>query len=563
MLVALTSHAAIQITPVDIHERLFPDQTPVPSLPPVIHVPRGAPAMFQFAIHADEAGLASLSVSKISRGSFTRKFAGEIKVHGLILVHVEGNTQGSLTNRPGGKVPDGWMKHLVRAAPFDTLEVLKESREFRLEPKKTQGALLEISIPANTPPGEYQGHFIIQRTNDSARAEFRFQVHETTLPSTHSLHSVHWLWPEPHNLTRENIPEWWSDRHWQLLENSGRQLRRFGDDTLYTPLVNYREPLIQINAREDGAYDFDYARFDRWMEMFSKLGYRHFAGHHILNLPLVHSGGVFVRDAKNGQTKPLFTAKQREEWLNFLPTFYKNLHAHLAAKGWTQRFLLHQYDEPQDAALYQRLSELARQHLPGVQTLDAINSRRQDVFSPLVDAQVFNLPGLNRYQEMARARTDRGQSSWLYHCTSPYPPHPNRHLDSFLFESRLYPWLCFKLGAQGYLFWGANIYRGADEYKSSLGPFPNGSQNPGHPPGDNWYFYRSPNGLIPSMRMVSFREGVIDHTLLTLLAKRNPEKANEFAQRIARTITDFEREPSSYHRMRMDLLIALESGGER
>jgi hypothetical protein len=417
--------------------------------------------------------------------------------------------------------------------------------------------LLEISVPTNASPGEYHGNVTIKRGKSFAKSEFRFRVHETVLPQIRSLHSIHWLWPEPHNLTRDDIPDWWSERHWKLLENSARQLRRFGDDTLYTPLVNYREPLIQIIAREDGAFEFDFARFDRWMEMFDKLGYRYFAGHHILNLPMTHAGGVFVLDAKTSQKKPLFNAAQREEWLNFLPTFYDSFHAHLIAKKWTDRFLLHQYDEPHDAQLYQRLAALARKHLPGVRTLDAINSRRQDVFSPLVDMQVFNLPGLNGYQDLARTRTDRGQSSWLYHCTSPYPPHPNRHIDCFLTESRLYPWLCFKLGAQGYLFWGANIFRGADEYKTSIGPFPNGSQNPGHPPGDNWFFYRSPDGLIPSMRMVSFREGIIDHALLTLLAERDSKKANAIAQRIARTITDFERQPEMYHQARMEILVLL------
>ena len=178
-----------------------------------------------------------------------------------------------------------------------------------------------------------------------------------------------------------------------------------------------------------------------------------------------------------------------------------------------------------------------------------------------MDVQVFNLPGLNTYQELARARSTRGQNSWLYHCTSPYPPHPNRHIDCFLTESRLYPWLCFKLGAQGYLFWGANIYRGADEYKTSIGPFPNGSQNPGHPPGDNWFFYRTFDGLVPSTRMVSFREGVIDHALLTLLEQRAPAAASEITERIARTITDFERGPKVYHQARTEILTALERRG--
>ncbi|MBA4147048.1 MAG: hypothetical protein H0X66_02960 [Verrucomicrobia bacterium] len=60
------------------------------------------------------------------------------------------------------------------------------------------------------------------------------------------------------------------------------------------------------------------------------------------------------------------------------------------------------------------------------------------------------------------------------------------------------------------------------------------------------------------MRMVSFREGVIDHALLTSLAKRNPERADEITRRIARTITDFERQSEPYHQVRMEILAVLE-----
>ena len=301
--------AALRVIGVDVHERLFPDQAPQPAVARTLSVPRGAPVVFQFAVTSDTAGQATVSVGEISRDQAGTRFTGEVTLHTLRSVHVEGNTQGSKINRPAGPVPDGWMQHLVRAAPFDTLEVLNDSAGLALQPGQTNGLLLEILVPARTAPGEYRGIVTVKRGDDSAEGEFRFRVHSTVLPPTQSLHSIHWLWPEPQNLVRDNVPEWWSEGHWKLLENSARQLRRFGDDTLYTPLVNYRDPLIQIVARQDGKYDFDYARFDRWMETFGKLGYRYFAGHHILNLPLAHAGGVFALDEKTGQKRTACSTK--------------------------------------------------------------------------------------------------------------------------------------------------------------------------------------------------------------------------------------------------------------
>ncbi|MDA3927200.1 MAG: DUF4091 domain-containing protein [Kiritimatiellae bacterium] len=541
----------LEVVRVDIHERLYPDRWPQPAEPGVISVPRGSPVTFQFAVRTKSEGMARLD--------FTCNVAGRSRLHWLQAVHVEGNTQGSLKNRPGGSVPEGWMDQLVRVAPFDTLEVLVEGDKMPIGAGRTHGVVFEFMVPQDAEPGTYEGALRVALGEDKAVAPFAFRVHRTALPKPLPIHSIHWLWPEPHNLTNGEVVDWWSERHWELLEAAGKQLHRFGDDTVYTPLVNYREPLIQITRRKDGSFAFDYTRFDRWGELFLGLGFRYLSGHHVLNLMTPSMGKTFVIDAETGRRVQLLKdVKDREAWLAFLPAFYDSLHAHLKQKGWLGNYLQCQYDEPRDVELYKRLAALARKHLPGIPTTDAINSARQDVFSPLVDMQVFNLIGLNKYQEVAKQRNAEGKGVWLYHCTSPYPPHPNRHIDSHLTESRLYPWLCYKLGANGFLNWGANIYRGADEYKSSIGPFPNGSQDPGHPPGDNWFYYRSPDGLRPSIRIVSFREGLIDYTLLTMLAEREPDAVDKLVTKIAPSITQFARDSVSYHQARASILEALD-----
>lgn len=551
LITASAAAAPINVVRVDIHERLYPDRWPKPIEVEAVSVPRGAPATFQFAVRAESEGAARLCI--------TGDVPGKARFHWLESVHVEGNTQGSLKNRPGGEVPEGWMDHLVRAAPFDTLEVLVESDAMPIVAGQTHGVVLEFTVPRDAEPAAYEGALRIALGKEVKEAPFIFRVHPTALPDPLRLRSIHWLWPEPYNLTNGDVPEWWSEQHWQLLEAAGKQLRRFGDDTVYTPLVNYREPLIQIMRRQDGAYTFDYVRFDRWAELFFGLGFRYLSGHHVINLMHTHMGGTFVIDEATGRKEPMLNdVKDQEAWLAFLPIFYDSFYAHLKAKGWVDNYLQCQYDEPQDEELYKRLATLARKHMPGIRTIDAINSSRQDIYSPLVDEQVFNLIGLSKNQDVAAQRVADGKGVWLYHCTSPYPPHPNRHIDCYLTESRLYPWLCYKLGANGFLYWGANIYRGADEYKTSIGPFPNGSQNPGHPPGDNWFYYRSPQGLRPSIRIVSFREGLIDHALLTMLEERDAELAKRLVMKIAPDIVNFERNPVAYHQTRVEILETLD-----
>jgi len=337
-------------------------------------------------------------------------------------------------------------------------------------------------------------------------------------------------------------------------------MRSFGQDSILTPLIDYEEPLIQITLAADGTYRFDYTRFDRWVELFLRLGFRSFAGHHVSMMPSKWIyGGVSYVDEQTGE-KHVLTERGNADptWLAFIPVFYDSLYAHLEEKGWTKLYMQHQLDEPRDDDLYLKLAALARKHMPGVRTIDAINSRPA-TFSPLVDIQVFALTILAKQGKPADERRANGQAVWLYHCCSPYPPYPNRHLDERLSDSRLYPWLAYLLKAEGYLYWGGNVYRGADPYKSSIGPVPSGSQDPGHPPGDNWMYYPGPDGLVGSLRMLAFRDGILDHSLLARLAQIDRATADTVMQGIARDIRDYEKHPEAYHRARQQLLTALDA----
>ena len=544
----------VTLVRVDALDRVYPDRAPVAAAGDTpISVARGGIAAFQFAATAPQEASCRMDLGALRRDDGL-PLAGRVTTYRLLPVHVEGNTQGSLRNRPGGEVPEGWMKSLVRPAPFDVMEVLIEAGEIELAAERWHAMLVDVEVAREASPGRYTGRLELRFGQETVSAPFSVLVHKTLLPSTHKLHSVHWFWPMPENLTDGDPPAWWSERHWELIEKSGGQLRRFGDDTMLTPLVDGREPLIRVSHDKQGGYQFDYSRFDRWVETFLRLGINTFAGRHVVNM----GRDVRVRDRATGAIEPLLEdSTDREAWLRFLPVFYRSLFQHLEERNWTGRYLQHQYDEPKDAGLYQQLAALARDHMPGVRTIDAINSR-PEAFSPLVDVHVFNLITLLRNAELADQRRSQGGAVWLYHCTSPYPPYPNRHLDRPLSECRLWPWICYRWRAQGFLYCAANLYRGADEYKTSLGPFPNGSQDPGHPPGDAWFYYRGPDGLRPSMRIVAFRSGLIDHTLLIMLAEKDDELSDEIVRGMVPSATEYTTDPAVYHAARGRVLSALD-----
>jgi len=552
--------ADVVVTRVDSLDRVFPDRTPEAS-PPTGHVsvPRNAWAPFQFALRSEGAGEVRLSVSPL-RSSDGTALAGKVRLYELVAVPVEANNNGGSKTAIGVEPPEAWRPSFIRRAPFEVAEVLVETDRLALRPAETKALLADTHVSPEATPGLYSGALTAATGRQRVECPFSLRVHRTVAPSDPLLDVTFWFWPQPENLTNEAPPEWWGERHWRLIEESGRTLRAFGQNSVLTPLIDGRQPLIQTTRRADGSYAFAYARFDRWLRTFDRLGFRWFMGHHIWMLPNEwYYDGVYVLDEASGQTVPLMKARDDEAWLAFIPVFYRSLYSHLKAGGWLERYIQHQLDEPKDSQTYARLAALAHEHLPGVRTMDAINSAPDD-YSPSVDIQVFAIQILGKRQDLAAARRAAGQGVWLYHCCSPYPPYPNRHLDERLTDSRLYPWLAYLLNADGYLNWAANVYRGADPYRTSVGPVPGGSQNPGHPPGDNWFYYPGPHGLRSSLRQVAFRDGLLDHALLKQLAAKDRPAADRVMGLIARSLTDYETAPEAFHTARTELLDALENG---
>ncbi|MBN1491659.1 MAG: DUF4091 domain-containing protein [Phycisphaerae bacterium] len=557
----VTATRGLRAVAVDVLDRVFPDRMPTgAATAEPIHVPRNAVACFQFGVHSETGGTLRCEIESVSSpGSKPSAYA--TKVYELLPVPVEANNNGGSRTQVGVRPPGTWLNALVREAPFEVAEVLVSRDEMQLRPGRTTALLVEITVNADAAPGLYRHRLRLRHGTVEVVLPFSLVVRETVLPAEGGLSTTYWLSADPKDLTTDKPPLWWSEPHWQLLAAAGRTLHAFGQDSILTPLMNGPEPLIRTIRHSDGSTTFDFSRFDRWSELFLGLGFRriegqHIAGGHTLRMPPMQ-GGIYVWDADTGTKTPLITRESRNEaWLEFLPVFYRALGEHLANKGWIEHYSQCQMDEPHDLESYRQLTALAREHLPGARTQDAINSDPAK-YSPFVDVHVFALTTLAKNQELAQQRRANGQSVWLYHCCSPYPPYPNRHLDESLVNSRLYPWLAHLLRADGYLYWAANMYRGADPYTSSIGPLPNGSQAPGHPPGDNWFFYPAPDGLRASLRMVAFREGLIDHRLVSLLAEREPDLARQIIADIARSATDHAKDPASFHAARKKLLDAL------
>lgn len=563
----------IKVTPVSAMERIYPDRIPEAQPPAIEEVPRGGRAVFQFAVQpVQRSGTLAFAVTQPKTESGV-KLDGQARVQALRDVLVEANGSGC-SKTQAGKVPSQeTLAYCVRQAPFMVYEVITNVTEVALDGREVHAAAVRVDVGRDAEPGLYTGTLRVNQDNGTAgKASFSFHVSPVTLPEKRVFDSVHWLWAQPENLTAGKMPAWWSEEHWKLLAAAGATLHDYGDSVLYTPLFIGEHPLISVTSAGDGKWDFDFTRFDRWMETFRKVGYEKFIGYHVAggNHPKPPGSKpydmVMVTDPATGTASRLDLTMDQYVG-NFLPQFFTRLNERLDARGWKQGYIQAITDEPLAEAVpaYTRVKEVIQKYLPGVGTTDALH-RSFDKYSALSDypAFWFGYVYLPQWKDMAGKRRAEGKTSWIYHACSPGPPHPNRHLDDPLVLCRIMPWIADYCKATGLLHWGANGYRGANPYITSVGPLPDGSTTPGHPPGDNWMFYPTPDGLVGSLRMAALQQGIQDFELLTQLRAKNPEAADRIAKKIVSAMvldytnkniqSEFSRDPADYQQARRDLL---------
>ena len=488
----------VKIIPVDSMSRVYPDKTPqeTGAVSPV-HVPRGGEASFQFALTTDAATQCMVKTSPIlnEQNSF---ISGSTKIYHLQTVHVEGNH-----NRSYGS-PDQHPGFFIRSAPFDVAEILVETQELTLQKDRTEALLLNIKVDRDAIPGIYEGTLTVQTATGSIDAPFAFHVHKTTLPTTPSLNTIHWLSLQPKDLTNSNIPKkWFTERHWKLIEQAGRSLYESGDRRMNSPILydtecNGRKCLIQTLVMPDGSLEFDYTRFDRWCEIFLDMGYEKIVGFALgANFPLPSTGSIAAIEKATGKEKILFNmgdgyeeidayeggdklsdemlakldkndretfipaawdefikspryVEVRDRWLYFLETFWIDLAKHLKEKGWYDNYEQQLIDEPRTTKEYIRTARLFRKCMPGVKISDAIHAYLvpdPENFTPYIDNWQTTLSFISRHQDIVKDRRQRGLVTGVYNLETG-PPSPNLHIDEHLSHTRLFPWLIYLYGGE-------------------------------------------------------------------------------------------------------------------
>lgn len=335
-------------------------------------------------------------------------------------------------------------------------------------------------------------------------------------------------------------------------------------NTILTPLFGFDRPSGQMVgvARKGRGYEFDFSRFDRWVEIFFDRGFRLIEGGHIAS-KAKNAYPVWLTDDREPDRGP--GGKRRKEFLvppaghkewqvegnrltfksardprftDFLTSFFRAIWEHLGKRGWQDRYLQHVSDEPRmdNFKDYRRLAGIVRAAAPGIRIIDAVGDPE---YAHLMEAPV---PIESVYDRMAAESGRSREDIWMYYCCGPGGQWPNRFIEYNLVRVRIFTWLCFVKGIPGFLHWGYNYWSSLS--KQSINPWDDTTANrwPGgdpmmvYPPRDK---YMARDKVIDSIRWEIVREAMEDYEYLRMvddLAEKGDREAKALLAEVRRKV---------------------------
>jgi hypothetical protein len=540
-----TSSPTVRAWPVDALVKLFPgDRGPTrPSPVPELVAARNQHVGLQVAVRASsrrEGVTADCRPLEAPGGTL----AADVRLQAVGLVVVGSHTDGVPAEELVGEAPGFY--------PDPLLDL-----PLTLEAGRTRAIWLTIHVPKAAAAGVYRSAVVVRDGgHEIARAPFRLRVAAAEVPAERTLRVTNWFRVDDRHAKQFWGAPQFSEAWWNVVADLARVMAEYRQNVVLTPTLD----LVELLPGEEPRFGFD--RFDRWVETFQKAGAIGFIeGEHLVGRaggydePLVVP--VLLREGEKVRKADLPPDDPRVQ--RFLDSFLAGLNRHLEEKGWKAAYLQHVLDEPHgdEPLAYARIAALAKKHLPGVPTIDAIDAH--DVPEALREASDVWVPQLGRFDDQVGLLAERqrgGHEVWFYTCLFPRGRYMNRLMDFPLVKTQLLHWLNHRYGLTGFLHWGWNFW-GPEPMKDTQ-PVINMNETL-LPSGDAFIVYpdKARLSVFASLRLEAMRAGIEDYEMLAALAKRDPAAADALSREAVASFTDYVRDPLAFRQIEAKLSEAL------
>ncbi|MDE6645582.1 MAG: hypothetical protein K2J97_05810, partial [Muribaculaceae bacterium] len=161
-------------------------------------------------------------------------------------------------------------------------DMLDSLKTFDMEAKTVRPMWITISVPENAAAGLYNADVTVKGVNgEKVVLPMTLEVQDHTLASPDKWNYHLDLWQHPTAVARAQGLELWSDEHFAAMVPLMERLAAAGQKVVTANLNkdpwNHQcydgyENMINWTLKKDGTWEYDYAVFDRWVEMMMGLG---------------------------------------------------------------------------------------------------------------------------------------------------------------------------------------------------------------------------------------------------------------------------------------------------
>jgi len=450
---------------------------------------------------------------------------------------------------------------IVRKAPCEIPDPLLPDRKMDVAADRTQPIWLTFFVPKDAPPGVYRGTVTVKADGWEQSLPVELTVWPFALPDERHLFVTNWF--SVSKIAKTHKVALYSDEFFALMEKYYRNMAAHRQNVAW---VDWRT--IKV-TRDNGKLSFDYALFDRFIELMEKCGV---ADRIEIMFVARHSeGGWGSKEISFCKVKATDRKTGKEVLLDFdegMAVLLADLEKHLEARGRLERTVIHVCDEPAQHNIlsWREKSRMLHKAAPRLKRIDAIEASD---FGDDLDVWVPKLSHLRRWYPWYDRARERGAEVWYYICCHPFGGYfPNRFLDYNLSMVRLLHWINCAYDLKGYLHWGLAFWP-----EDPFGPPPERL-----PPGDTHVIYPGPDGPLNSMRWEVQRDSLEDYEYLYLLTQRMKETAEalgpaaqsfdpaerskEFCKRLIRSFADVRDDPALIQAVRKELAAEIIAAGQ-
>ena len=289
---------------------------------------------------------------------------------------------------------------------------------------------------------------------------------------------------------------------------------------------------------------------------------------------------IYVTPAPQGVARERGDRPFSPRYADLIRAHVEQVIAHATAAGWRHRLgfwiPVDEPNDPEEYAAVRRWGSAVRAVDPDIPV--AITEQpftENPAWGSLVghvNTWVINGNYLFFGEDRIEARREAGDRViWYASCDQLYP-QPNYYIDREAADLRMVPWITWRYGMAGFLYWNATFWEEVrDPWRDPITWkwFPCNSPAagegslvyPGHLAARS-SGQDNVDGPVASLRMAMLREGLEELELIRLLAQRDPATADRIVRRVCRHIRDFSRDPNAIDQARAAVLEALMNPGK-